>query len=72
MNENELLELGFIDTSYEEEGIVFTEYKLTTKDFTIEVLGADNVEIHFTFMGWIDVPNCKTIDDLKHLIRLFS
>lgn len=71
-NEKELLELGFIDTSYVEEENVFTEFTLTTEKFKIEISGDSNVEIHFHFKDWIDVPNCKTLYDLKHLIRLFS
>ena len=72
MNKKELLELGFIDTSYSEEGINFTEFTFTTENFTIEILGIDLVEIKFLSIGWVEVPNCKSIDDLKHLIRLFD
>jgi hypothetical protein len=71
MNQKELLELGFVDTSYNEEGIDFTEFTLTTEKFTIQISGLDLVEIQFIGLGWIDVPNCKTIDDLKCLIKLF-
>jgi len=72
MNEKELLELGFINTSYEEDGISFTEFTLTTEKFKIEISGINLVEIHFLVIGWVDVPNCKTIEDLKQLIRLFE
>jgi hypothetical protein len=75
MNEKELLELGFIDTSYVEylkEGKVeFTEFTLTTEKFIIQISGLDLVEIQFVGLGWINVPNCKTIEDLKCLIKLF-
>ena len=72
MNPNKLLELGFIDTSYSEDEIEFTEHTLTTENFKIEISGLDNVEIKFTSLGWIDVPNCKSVEDLKELIRLFN
>ena len=69
---DELLKLGFIDTSYQEDENIFTEFTLITEKFKIEISGEDNVEIQFIYNGWIDVPNCKTLDDLKHLIKLFS
>lgn len=72
MNSNELLELGFIDTSYVEENENFTEFTLTTSKFEIQISGIDNVEIKFLSIGWVDVPNCKTIEDIKYLIRLFE
>jgi hypothetical protein len=72
MNKKDLLELGFIDTSYVEESENFTEFTLQTEKFKIEISGLDTVDIEFLGFGWIDVPNCKTIDDLKHLIRLFE
>ena len=65
-------ELGFIETSYEEEDIVFTQFTLTTEKFVIDISGLDLVEIKFVAIGWLDVPNCKTIEDLKQLIRLFK
>lgn len=72
MNSNELLELGFIDTSYVEEKENFTEFTLTTSKFEIQVSGIDNVEIKFLSIGWVDIPKCKNIEDIKHLIRLFE
>ena len=77
MNSNELLELGFVDTSYVEEGINFTEFTLQTDKFCIEVSGETLVEIqlfvaHESFRTWIHVPNCKDIEDIKCLIRLFE
>lgn len=72
MNSNELLELGFIDTSYVEENENFTEFTLTTSNIEIQVSGIDNVEMKFLYVGWVDVSNCKTIEDIKHLIRLFE
>jgi len=72
MTDKELLDLGFTDTSYKEDGVSFTEFTLKKERFTIEVSGIDLVEIQFVGVGWVDVPNCKTIEDLKELIRLFD
>jgi len=71
MKENELLELGFDNTSFREDGIDFTEFKLTTDNFEIEISGISRIEIKFPDTGWVDVPNCSTIEDLKQLIKLF-
>jgi hypothetical protein len=72
MNTNELLELGFIDTSYVEEEINFTELTLTKENFKIQIHGVNLVEIEFEPRIWVEVPNCKTVEDLKQLIRLFE
>lgn len=72
MPDKELLELGFIDTSYIEEDNYFREFTLERENFKIEVSGISIVEIKFPITGWITVPNCKNIQDLKELIRLFS
>ena len=77
MNKEELLKLGFVDTSYSEEGVLFTEYTLQNDKFCIEVSGETLVEIqlfvaHESFRTWIHVPNCKDIEDIKCLIRLFE
>ena len=72
MTKKELLELGFIDTSYIEEQINFKNFTLKNENFTIEVSGVYITEIYLPYVGWVDVPNCKTISDLKQLIKLFS
>jgi len=72
MTDNELLELGFIDISYTEENTDFREFTLTKEKFKIEVSGLDSVDIHFFNIGWVEVPNCRTIKHLKELIKLFE
>ena len=72
MNQNELLGLGFVDTSYTEDGVYFTEFTLKKENFTIEVSGINSVEIKLLCGFWNDVPNCETIEDLKQLIKLFE
>ena len=72
MNEKELIKLGFVDTSYVEEDILFTEYTLKHSDgFTIMVSGLNLTEI-FIDENWITVPNCKNITDVTKLIELFK
>jgi len=71
MNNKELLELGFIDNSYTEEGVFFSEFSLKNDAFRIEVSGIYLVEIRFNGSNW-QTTNCKTISDIKELIRLFT
>lgn len=71
MNEKDLLELGFIDTSFFEENEKFTEFTLTKDNFVIEVSGINHVEIKLSCGFWNHVPNCNSIQDLKILIKLF-
>jgi hypothetical protein len=70
-NDKALLDLNFIDCSYTEEAIEYREFKLQTKDFTIEINGINTIDISVGGF-WSDVPNCKTIEDLKYLIKLFT
>lgn len=74
MEKQALLKRGFVDNSYEFEGEKFSEFKLTTENFDIEIIGVDMVEINNKKqpMHWLTVPNCKTIKDLDDLIRLFK
>lgn len=72
MNQKELILLGFIDTSYQEEDIFFTEFTLKNENFEIQISGIENVEIKLEGGFWNQVPNCKTIEDLKQLIKLFT
>jgi hypothetical protein len=71
MNKKELLNLGFVDNSYTEEGHRYTEFLLTKENFSIEITGVETIEIKIQDNYWIEVPNCKTISDIKDLIRLF-
>ena len=71
MEGNELLELGFKDTSYtDDEGNSFTEFTIKNDDISISVMGLNFVEICIGNY-WQEVLNCKTIEDLKQLVRLF-
>ena len=72
MNEVKLLELGFIDTSFTEDNSEFTQHTLIANKFSIEISGLNFVEIKLLDNGWVDVPNCKTIEGLKQLIKLFK
>ena len=73
MKEKDLIKLGFKDTSFEEEGEKFTEFTLKSENFTIQVSGVNLVEIYVArSYSWLTVSNCKTIKDLKDLIKLFS
>ena len=72
MNEKELIKLGFVNTSYVEEDILFTEYTLKHSDgFIIQVSGLNLTEI-FIYEHWTTVPNCKNVTDVTKLIELFK
>ena len=71
MIHEELIKLGFTDTSWIEEGETFTEHTLIVGELKIEVSGIDLVEISKN-NTYIQVPNCKTTDDLKALLHLFG
>ena len=72
MNEKELIKLGFVDTSYVEEDILFTEYTFKHEDgFIIMVSGLNLTEIYVN-EAWITVPNCKNVADVTKLIELFK
>lgn len=62
MSEKDILELGFAKTEEE----YYTEFNLGN----ICISGTTLVEIHQN-KEYISVPNCKTIDDLKSLVKLF-
>lgn len=71
MNEQELLKIGFSDTSWTDDGNTFTEHTLTDGPVTIEISGLSLVEICQNHT-YIEVPNCKTTDDLKTLLHLLG
>ena len=72
MKEEDLIKLGFVNTSYVEDDILFTEYTLKHQDsFTIMVSGLNLTEI-FIDENWITVTNCKDITDVTKLIELFK
>lgn len=77
MNTKELLELGFVDLSDVIDGYVFSEYSFQNENIHIEITGISRVEIKILnidkkYTDWIDVPNCKTISDIKNLIKMFT
>jgi hypothetical protein len=72
MNEKELLNLGFKDTSYSEFGNEFSEFTLIHDEgFTIQILGLNYTEIRLK-NEWIEVPSCKNVTDVVKLIELFK
>jgi len=67
MKKEELLALGFKDKSCSD----FEQFTLDINEFVrIETYNL-LVDI-FVFDHWVNVPNCKTIADMKNLIKLFS
>jgi len=72
MKKEELLELGFKTTSYTDmDGNFYKQFTLKINEFVkIETCNL-SVDIHIS-RNWISVPNCKTIEDMKNLIKLFS
>ncbi len=70
MEKKELLGLGFKDTSFLNLEDYFREFTIEKGIVKIQVSGIDLVEIAID-NNWIDLPNCKKIDDLKQLVKLF-
>jgi len=70
MTNKELKDLGFKDTSNTYDGMFFREFSLEKNLVKIEVNGLDSVEFAID-NNWIELPKCKTIEDLKQLIKLF-
>jgi len=73
MKKEELLKLGFKDMRFtDEKDNYFKQFVLKINEVTeIESYGNSVVDICVND-EWINVPNCKTIDDMKNLIKLFS
>lgn len=71
MDEQELLKLGFTDTSWKEEETTFTEHQKINSGLKIVISGLYLVEIYKDHT-YIEVPNCKTTDDLKTLLILLD
>ena len=65
-----LIELGFKDTSYADLGITFTEFRYYHELFEIQVYGDNVVDLKLG-SDW-QSTNANTIEDIKHLIRLFA
>lgn len=71
MESNDLIRLGFKDTSFWDDGNKFTVFSFSQEDAKIDVSGDDLVEICIDGI-WNTVPNCKTIKDIKDLAILFG
>jgi len=69
MKAEQLIALGFKDTSSPED-MILNDYTYQNAELQINVYGNNIVDIHIDG-NWVNVPNCKTITDIKHLIRLF-
>ena len=67
MKKEELLELGFKDTTYAD----FEQFTLEINEFVKIEYYNEIVDISISYI-WTNVPNCKTIADMKNLINLFS
>ena len=68
MKKEELLALGFKDTTYTD----FEKFTLDVNEFSQIETYRDSVVDICVFDHWVNVPNCKTIEDMKNLIKLFS
>jgi hypothetical protein len=71
-NVKTLLSLGFKKNELIIEDDTFTEYIIGNDKIGIEISGISLVELTVGKGIFITVPNCKTIDDLKSLMRLFN
>lgn len=72
MKHQEILKLGFKENKWESEGENFTEYIIGNKEIGILISGTTLVEITYGKSVFIHVPNCNTIEDLKHLLKLLN
>lgn len=73
MNKQELLLLGFKDTSYMYEDEHIENFVYKNNELVIEVHGYGNVDFKSKHHpDFIKVPNCHTIEDVKVLIKLFK
>jgi hypothetical protein len=65
-----LLEIGFKDVSYTDEGILFFDYQLYEELFELNVYANWLVDIKIG-KEWHGT-NASTMEDIQHLIRLFK
>ena len=72
MNEEEILLLGFKKNEWTYETENFVEYIKGNGNIGIEISGINLVEITNGNGIFLTVPNCKTIDDLKLLVKLLG
>jgi len=72
MTEKEILSLGFKKNQWEDEDEIFTEYLLGNGIVGILISGTTLVKITTGREVFISVPDCKTIKDLKSLVKLLG
>jgi hypothetical protein len=65
-----LIEMGFVDTSYTDNGIRFTQFSYYEELFNLQVYGDNVVDMQLGY-DW-HATNATTIEDIKDLIRLFK
>lgn len=65
-----LFDMGFKDTSSPDD-MIFNDYTYIGDGFQINSYGDSVVDLYFDGR-WMTVPNCKTIEDVKLLIKLFT
>ena len=65
-----LIEIGFKDVSYTDEGILFNDYRYYNELFELNVYGDCTVDIKIDY-DW-QGTNASTMEDIHHLIRLFE
>ena len=65
-----LIEIGFKDVSYTDDGIVYEEYRYYNELFELNVYGDCTVDIKID--GDWHGTNACTMEDIQHLIRLFK
>jgi hypothetical protein len=64
-----LIEMGFVDTSFKDNGELFTEYSYN-KEVSLQVYGNYIIDIQID-CEWHST-NAKTMEDIQDLIRLFK
>lgn len=71
MNANELLKLGFKDTSWTDDGEDFTEHTFEGAEFKICVSGDDFVELGVDG-NFMPLHNVTTPEQIEQLIKLLT
>ena len=72
MTDIEILSIGFKKNQWEHDDEIFTEYLLGNGVVGILISGTTLIEITAGKEVFISVPNCKTIKDLKSLVKLLG
>lgn len=71
INEANLLKEGFNKSSWQDGDEQFTDY-IKGDNPKVEVSGMTLVEINFGQGNYQTVPNCKNMDDVRALLKLFN